>query len=117
MCSYNKEQAAGDDLHNIIRIAMSELNLDLQGAFDWLASVHGSKIAHFFETWSEAKKLTWGPEVDAEMTVYLDGLANWVRANDCWNFESGRYFGQDGLSIQQHRVVNLMPKNQPMLLS
>jgi hypothetical protein len=25
--------------------------------------------------------------VDREVRIYLDGLGNWVRANDTWSFE------------------------------
>src|SRR5262249_53117012 len=27
------------------------------------------------------------PKVDAQVATYINGLGNWVRANDCWGFE------------------------------
>ena len=47
------------------------------------------------------------------LKYYVDHVLNWVRANDSWNFESGRYFGSEGPRIQKERVVRLLPKRQP----
>ncbi|KZT29051.1 hypothetical protein NEOLEDRAFT_1128578 [Neolentinus lepideus HHB14362 ss-1] len=48
-------------------------------------------------------------EVEAE---YILHLANWLRCNDCWNFESSRSFGKKGLEIQKTHVIPLMLKVQ-----
>ena len=53
---------------------------------------------------------SFGPAVDAELQVYITHLANWPRCNDCWNFESGRYFGNKGLEYQRTRLVPMLPK-------
>ncbi|GBE78983.1 Delta(6)-protoilludene synthase [Sparassis crispa] len=110
LCSFNKEQAMGDDLHNIISIVMHDLHIDLDAAMLWVEAFHRELVDHFFECWAEVKELTWSAEVDTYATEYLRGLANWVRANDCWNFESGRYFGRKGKEIQIYRMVTLLPR-------
>ena len=56
---------------------------------------------------------SWGPDIDGQIQLYLDGVGNWVRASDCWNFESGRYFGDKGLGIQETRQVPLLRKVAP----
>lgn len=112
LASYNKEQAAGDDLHNVITIAMHEYHLDLQGALDWVAERHKERVDHALKTWPAVLALSISPEVEADFAVYLDHLTNWPRANDCWNFENGRYFGTEGPRIQKERVVALLPKRQ-----
>ncbi|OCH85712.1 terpenoid synthase [Obba rivulosa] len=110
LASYNKEQAADDDLHNIITIAMHEKQLDLDGALSWLAAEHKTRVDRVLETWKQVEKLEFSPDVNTAVAFYIDHLLNWPRANDCWNFESGRYFGRDGLRVQRERVVELLPK-------
>ncbi|TID25240.1 hypothetical protein E2P81_ATG04342 [Venturia nashicola] len=51
----------------------------------------------------------WGQGIDKKIQIYTDGLAQWVRGNDDWTFESGRYFGEEGLKIQMSRATNLVP--------
>lgn len=52
---------------------------------------------------------SFGPKLDPQVARYVDGLGNWVRANDQWSFESQRYFGTKGLQIMKHRTVGLLP--------
>ena len=40
----------------------------------------------------------------------LSIVADWPRGNDCWRFESGRYFGQKGLEVQKTRSVEMFAK-------
>ncbi|KAF7346245.1 Terpenoid synthase [Mycena sanguinolenta] len=108
ICSYNKEQAAGDDLHNILTIVMKEKNVSLEGALAWVAQHHKDAAQAFLENWKSLPH--WSPEIDSQVEEYIHGIGHWVRANDCWNFESGRYFGRDGLEIQKHRTVRLAAK-------
>ncbi|KAH9885838.1 hypothetical protein C8Q73DRAFT_795687 [Cubamyces lactineus] len=51
-----------------------------------------------------------GPHA-APLAFYLDHIANWPRASECWNFESERYFGTDGRQIQKSRLLTLAPRN------
>ncbi|KAG7439316.1 uncharacterized protein BT62DRAFT_913951, partial [Guyanagaster necrorhizus] len=59
-------------------------------------------------------------ETDAIASHYWNGTAIWVRCNECWQFESGRYFGSNGRAIQQDRMVTLMLKqfsiSDPLLI-
>ncbi|KAJ7459414.1 terpenoid synthase [Mycena galericulata] len=108
LCSYNVEQARGDDGHNIITVVMAQFHLDLEGALQWISMLHDTLIARFF---LDARRIPcWGEQLDPQVAVYIEGLGNWVRANDCWSFESQRYFGKDGLKIQEHRIIELLPK-------
>ncbi|KAJ7854579.1 terpenoid synthase [Mycena olivaceomarginata] len=90
LLSYNVEQARGDADHNLVTIVMHELDLDLDRAVQWIAD--------------------WN---DSLVRTYTDGIGNWARACDQWSFESGRYFGKDGLDIQRNRKVILLPNRQP----
>ena len=53
---------------------------------------------------------SFGPELDSQVRTFLDGVANWPRANVCWSFEGGRYFGNRGAEYQKTRKVPLYPK-------
>jgi len=108
LCSYNIEQARGDDGHNLVTIVMHQYNLDTQGAMNWISDLHDDIVDEFLEVWKTVP--TFGGPVDREIRTYLDGLGNWVRGNDSWSFESERYFGKQGLEIQHSRKVALLPK-------
>jgi hypothetical protein len=106
--SYNLEQAQGDGGHNIVTIAMEELQTDVQTAITWVAGYHEQLERKFYEFFNKIPK--WGQPVDSDVARYCDGLGNWVRANDQWSFESERYFGKNGLEVKNSRWVTLMPK-------
>ena len=111
MASYNKEQATGDDRHNILTIAMNEFSFGLEEAQAWVVNLHADLEKQFLEAMRHVP--SWGPDIDGQIQLYLDGVGNWVRASDCWNFESGRYFGGKGLDIQKIRQVPLLQKVVP----
>ncbi|KAI0660148.1 terpenoid synthase [Cubamyces menziesii] len=115
--SYNVEQARGDDGYNLVAIVMAQHKLDLNGAMRWIGHYHDHLLDLFLAHCDPASELagplpSWGPRVDEELKQYIDGLGNWVRANDSWSFESERYFGRDGLEVMKTRWLALLPKKQ-----
>ncbi len=95
-------------MYNIIPLVMHEKHLDLDGAVAWLAVEHARRVDEFFVLWRKASLLKFGSDdVDEAVSAYLDHLANWPRANECWSFENGRYFGEDGGRIKIERVVEV----------
>jgi Delta6-protoilludene synthase len=86
--SYNKEQAAGNEFHNLISIVMLELDLDRGSAMAWAAHYHAEVQKRFID--GLAKVPSWGPSVDVLVKEYLNGVANWARANHSWSYESQR---------------------------
>ncbi|KAK0215213.1 terpenoid synthase [Armillaria nabsnona] len=108
LASYNKEQAFEERPYNIITCVMNEQNCDLHDALSWVEDLHRSTMNKFLTLWTEIP--SWGPEIDAIASHYLHGISYWVRGNECWNFESERYFGSNGRAVQKRRMVTLMPK-------
>ncbi|KAF8884017.1 terpenoid synthase [Infundibulicybe gibba] len=109
LCSYNVEQARGDDGHNLVTIVMHEHKTTLEGALMWISRLHDDLVNVFLGEYENVP--TWGlPALDAQVAEYIHGLGNWVRANDSWSFESERYFGKAGLKVQRDRVVGILPK-------
>ncbi|THU77500.1 hypothetical protein K435DRAFT_702216, partial [Dendrothele bispora CBS 962.96] len=106
ICSYNVEQAQGDDLHNLVTIVMNQYDFDLPGAMKWIGKFHDSIAEKFLSTYKNLPD--WGPVINPQILRYVDGLGNWVRGNDSWSFESWRYFRGKGLDIEKTRWVDLM---------
>ena len=105
LVSYPKELAAGDYHHNILAIVMHELSCDIGTAMGWAVQRHQQSQQRFLAALEDVP--TWGPEVDAQVQAYIAQLANWPRADECWSFESGRYFGKMGVEYQKTRLIPL----------
>ena len=95
-------------------IMRAENNLSLQDA---VSLIHGhiSALKERFlaireEVWPQQQQSSQPGDVSLTLLAYIDGIGNWVRANDAWSFESQRYFGPKGLEIQAARVVQLQAK-------
>ena len=108
LASYNREQAYGNDRHNILTVVMHQHGYDLDEAVKWAFEYHRERKAHFIDKMNRVP--SFGSKVDEQIKVYLSGVALMPRSNYCWNFESGRYFGDKGLEIQKTRRVPLLPK-------
>ncbi|KAI1498321.1 terpenoid synthase [Biscogniauxia marginata] len=106
--SYNKEQACGDDEHNLVTIAMYERNLDVQGAIDWIAKLHTKMVKRFNQLYQVIPR--WGGPVDLDVQSYMNGVAHFTIGNVHWSYESERYFGKRGLEIKKTREMHLLPK-------
>lgn len=105
--SYNVEQSKGDT-HNMIPVVMNQEGVDLQTAVDFVGNMCKQSIDRFNE--ERSRLPSWGPEIDRDVAIYVDGLANWIVGSLHWSFESERYFGKKGRQVKATRVVDLLPK-------
>ncbi|OJA19105.1 hypothetical protein AZE42_10031 [Rhizopogon vesiculosus] len=105
--SYNVEQSRRDT-HNIITVLMCEQGLDLQSAVDYIGQLCKASIQRFED--NRAILPSWGEELDRQVTIYIDGLQNWIVGPLHWSFDSTRYFGKDGHAVKRDRVVKLLPQ-------
>ena len=78
-------QARGTDGHNIVTLAMHELDTDLNGALDWVSRYNDDNVEQFMEIFRNLP--SWGEPLDAQVGSYVEGLGNYVRAHDSWCFE------------------------------
>ncbi|PIL37703.1 terpene synthase [Ganoderma sinense ZZ0214-1] len=108
IASYNRERATGRETWNILSIAMHQFGLDLYHATEWVAQYHKEVEARFFD--ALARMPSFSPDVDAALREYITCVAAWPRGNDCWRFESERYFGKKGAEVQKTRRVPLLAK-------
>jgi len=87
---------------------MNEHHLSLQDAVDWIARYHMNFLNKFEQLRSELP--SWGPDIDREVSKYIDSLGQGIRGVDDWSFESQRYFGPKALEIKRTRLVTLLPR-------
>ncbi|KAI0064579.1 terpenoid synthase [Artomyces pyxidatus] len=106
--SYNIEQSAGHQNHNLVTAVMHELDGDMDRAVQWIARYHDELLAQFLE--GRDNLPSFGVDIDRHLSGYVEGLAHWIRGSDCWSFESKRYFGDKGPEIQKSRIVDLLPR-------
>lgn len=87
---------------------MHEHGYDIQSAVEWMSLYH-SEHRHAFMTVYEGLP-QWSADTGPMANDYVEGLANWVRAHVCWIFKCGRYFGDEGMKVKDHRTVRLLPR-------
>ncbi|KAK8061943.1 terpenoid synthase [Apiospora phragmitis] len=106
--SYNKEQAVGDDEHNLITIIMQQFGLGVQEAFDYTGALSRMKMKRFYVLYRRLPR--WMGPVGLDVQKLVDGMAQCVSGVMHWSYESERYFGKRGLAIKGSRTFGLLPK-------
>ena len=51
-----------------------------------------------------------GAAEDGSIKKYIDLVARCVRGYDTWSYETNRYYGDDGLRVQERRKITLLPR-------
>jgi len=112
--SYNKEQAVGDDEHNIVTVIMSQFGLGMQEAIDKAGKLSAEKMARFEFLYRRRVPRFVGP-VDLDVQKLIDGFAQCVSGVLHWSYESQRYFGTRGLEVKRSRRLRLLPQRRMIL--
>ncbi|OSD08313.1 terpenoid synthase [Trametes coccinea BRFM310] len=105
--SFNVEQSRGDT-HNMIPILMKLRGLDLQGAVDFVGDLCKQTIDAFVD--NQQNIPSFGPDIDRDVAMYVQGLQDWIVGSLHWSFMTERYFGKAGAEVKKHRVVTLLPR-------
>ena len=87
---------------------MNQFGYTLDEALKWTADYHEEVEARFLDGLKRVP--SFGPDADPQLQQFIQAIAMWPRTNDCWNFESGRYFGSKGAEYKRTRLVPLLPK-------
>jgi hypothetical protein len=108
--SYRKEE--NDDCPFSMVASCRMAGQSPQEAFDTV----GALLEERYKEWETAitDLPSWGPEIDAQVARYVEGIQNVVQANVTWSFQSGRYFGKQAQEIRRTRLVDVMT-NPPYL--
>jgi hypothetical protein len=91
----------------MIVIMMRHHGMTLQEAVDFVGDLCKKSIDRF--TNDRACLPSWGPEIDAQVQVYVQGLADWIVGSLHWSFDSERYFEKKGQQVKKTRIVELAP--------
>ena len=89
----------------MIAIMMHHHGMTLQEAVDFVGDLCKKSTDRFNE--DRTRLPSWGPEIDAQVQVYVQGLADWIVGCLHWSFDSERYFGRKGGQIKHGRIVEL----------
>lgn len=94
----------------MIPVVMNDQGLDLQSAVDFVGELCRQSIDRFIDDWAQLP--SWGPEIDRDVEIYVQGLADWMVGSLHWSYVTERYFGKTGLEVKKSRVVNLAPRRK-----
>ena len=108
MHSYRLERSRGLDGHNVVTAIMEEHHLDLQQALFWLSGYASKTISNFLA--NRCALPSWGSKIDGAIEKYIDLVGRCIRGYDAWSYETKRYYGDDGLRVQERRKVTLLPQ-------
>lgn len=64
---------------------MNQHKYDLNEALNWIGRYHDRLANEFLEKSKHIPSFKEG--IDEQVRSYVDGLGNWVRANEEWSFE------------------------------
>lgn len=92
----------------MISVVMNEYGLDLQSAVDFVGDMCKQSIDRFNKDHLELP--CWSPEIDRDVAIYVQGLADWIVGSLHWSFETKRYFSNSGREVKKSRVVQLWPR-------
>ncbi|THV02877.1 terpenoid synthase [Dendrothele bispora CBS 962.96] len=109
--SYNMEQAKGHSGNNIVTVLMNEYGFGLQQTCDYIGTYVEKLMTRFLS--AKSRLPSWGPEVDAEVAMYVEAMGHWIKGNLDWSFETQRYFGPLHFEIKKTRLVTLRPPSSP----
>jgi len=91
----------------MIPVVMHERGLDLHCSVDFVGDMCRQSMERFV---ADRERLpSWGAEIDKQVNVYVEGLADWIVGTLHWSFISERYFGKGGQEVKQSRLVKLLP--------
>ena len=91
----------------MVVIVMHHHGMTLHEAVDFVGDLCKKSFDRFTE--DKARLPSWGPEIDAQVQIYVQGLEDWIIGTLHWSFDSERYFGKKGLQVKKSRRVELAP--------
>lgn len=83
-------QARGDEIHNLVSIVMHEHKCDRPSAVGWISDLNDRLVEEVLSAVKEVPSFG-NPVFDEQVSTFVEGLGNWVRAHDSWCFEVSFY--------------------------
>ncbi|CAE6450414.1 unnamed protein product [Rhizoctonia solani] len=108
--SFPIEQAHGDT-QNLVFIAMWDKKLGLEEAMDYVSQLIRKRVQEYLE--AKAKLRSFGPELDDNVAIYIQGIEYWIQGAIDWVFMTPRYFGEDAQKVRETGIVDIMAPIAP----
>lgn len=108
--SFPIEQARGDT-QNLVFITMWDKQLDLEGAMDFVDQLTRKRVQEYVD--AKAQLRSFGPELDPQVALYVQGIEYWVQGAIDWTFMTPRYFGADAEKVRDTGMVDIMAPIAP----
>ncbi|THH18124.1 hypothetical protein EW146_g2812 [Bondarzewia mesenterica] len=89
--SYRMEVAKGHIGNNIVTVLMRSRGSDLQSTSDYVGEYYKELMERYLA--DKPRLRSFGPELDADVALYIRAMENWPIGNLEWSFETFRYFG------------------------
>ncbi|KAG9123248.1 hypothetical protein FRC07_015191 [Ceratobasidium sp. 392] len=112
--SFPVEQTRGDT-HNLVFIVMWNEGLGLEGAIDYVDKLLRKRLQEYVD--AKAQLRSFGPEVDAQIAQYIQGVEYGVQGSISWTFMTPRYFGCDAEAVRETHIADLLipaPQGAPV---
>ena len=97
----------------MIVILMRLRGFELQEAVDYVGDLCRQTIDTFIE--NQQRVPSFGPKLDRDVALYVQGLQDWIVGSLHWTFESEQYFGKSGARVKKDRIVRLLPPRRPSM--
>ncbi|NTX50843.1 terpene synthase [Myxococcus sp. CA039A] len=104
LISHGKESRRGEDQHNLLSVLMHERGCSMEEATREAVRMRDAVMALFLRLLAQGQS-----SASLELSMYLKGLGNFVRANIDWSNRSGRYFEREVRSSAEGVVALEMP--------
>ncbi|KAG9094400.1 hypothetical protein FRC06_010835 [Ceratobasidium sp. 370] len=108
--SFPIEQARGDT-QNLVFITMWDKQLDLEGAMDYVDQLTRKRVQEYVEAKKQLR--SFGPELDPQVALYVQGIEYWVQGSIDWTFMTPRYFGAEVEKVRDTGMVDIMAPIAP----
>ncbi|KAJ1299261.1 hypothetical protein OPQ81_002698, partial [Rhizoctonia solani] len=107
--SFPNEQARGHT-HNLVFILMWHNQIGVQDAVDHANKLIESRLQDYLK--AKANLPSFGPDLDGELTRYVQGVEYCIQACIDWSFLTIRYFGSNVTKVKATGVVELAPPSE-----
>ena len=84
-----RKEMKNRDFHNLVMVLQHEDGLGLGAAALRAAALHDEQVRHYCAL--ERAAPSFGPEIDRDVSRYLEGMRIWMRANHDWSMTTPRY--------------------------
>ncbi|KAG8739301.1 hypothetical protein FRC12_016370 [Ceratobasidium sp. 428] len=100
-----KNEFARGDTHNLVFVVMWNKRLDLEGAISYVDELTRKRLQEYVD--AKAQLPSFGPELDPQVALYVQGLEYSFQGFNEWQFLTPRYFGADADKVNETGIMDI----------